>query len=233
MRHIYLFFITFSIFAENVEFHVYQGITVGVKLNKYENPIHIGFDEIVSLNGNPIPAWLETYLMSNDLLGINYTDWIDLYEENYSAGIMDMSEDSFNKIGKRYADKFGIEKSSILCDVIFELDEVKYAYALFYDGEFLSSIDEELNATEITGSAFIFKDDRWRLYRISSGPLWFRKICMNSYSLIEQVVRERNFVLKSENSYPSFFSDLIIYDFFKPETKETPNPRKKESKANQ
>ena len=199
------------------EFQVYEPITVKANVTKYESPIHMSYDNLVDLNGNSMPFWLETYLKSNDLLGQDYSDWISLYHKDYSAGLMDLSEEKFKSLGQRFGKNFGYEKSSIIYEVIFNVGEVSYAYVLFQHGEFYASFQDAVDAGKVSSSAFVLEEGKWQLYRISSGPMWFRKIAMQSYELIEQLIDEGNLIFSSPDSIPSYISELEPFEFFVPQ----------------
>lgn len=194
---------------------IYEASKTEMSTQRFDSPIHISYDRLVSSYGNQTPEWLKTYLKKNDLVDQSYEDWISLYHKDFARPGRDFSKDKFTEARNQFGEEFGDEKASLLYAATFNTGGVRYAYILFRRGEFYNSVEEAIEAGRLSSASLVDEGKGWKMYRLSSAPLWFRKITMVSIDLFDGLGERGSLVIESENAAPSYFLELETYGFFK------------------
>ena len=190
-------------------------LRIELNRSKFESPLHLSFHSLIALNGNKKPEWLNTYLNVYNLHGQDYADWIDLYHKDYTAGVMNLSEERFLSLKSKYGEAFGDEKSSIYFSATFSVRDLAYAYVLAGVGGHYNSLEESVESSNRIESTCLIKEEgKWKLFRLSSGPEWLKKIAMKSVQLLDEVAESENIVIGGEDSFLLHMEGLQRYEFF-------------------
>ena len=191
-----------GLFATEVQIYRADSEAIAVELTVYERPIHFSRTRVVDLRGGEEPAWLGTYLNKNNIMGLEYSEWVQCYSPALIQSL-GVSEDQFLQTRKKYGASFGVEKDSILFDVHLKQGSQEFYYVVLRRGEFVDTFDEDV---EVRGSGFFFEKVKgdWLLTLIPPGHS-VNYFSFNDLSYLTDVLEKKNVIA------PAFDGDYIRY----------------------